>query len=95
MKLISDVVAAAKVKNQERRIHYLLEPGWKADAAVQGLGRSHRSAQVCEPMFKVMATDVQGEKRFISTIARRLDTLGALMTGGVPSIDKSSSLTYI
>jgi len=73
--------AAIHAKNRQRRIHYLLEPGWKADAAVQGLGRSHRSAQVCEPMFKVMATDVQGEKRFISTIARRLDTLGALTKG--------------
>ena len=73
--------AAIHARNRQRRIHYLLEPGWKADAAVQGLGRSHRSAQVCEPMFKVMATDVQGEKRFISTIARRLDTLGALTKG--------------
>ena len=73
--------AAASAKNQQRRIHYLLEPGWKADSAVQGLGRSHRSAQVSAPMFKVMATDVQGEKRFISTIARRLDTLGALTKG--------------
>jgi len=73
--------AAAKAKNQQRRIHYLLEPGWKADAAVQGLGRSHRSAQVSAPKFKVMSTDVSGEKRFISTIARRLDTLGALTKG--------------
>ena len=73
--------AAAKAKNQQRRIHYLLEPGWKADSAVQGLGRSHRSAQVSAPMFRVMSTDVSGEKRFISTIARRLDTLGALTKG--------------
>ena len=73
--------AAAKAKNQQRRIHYLLEPGWKADAAVQGLGRSHRSAQVSAPKFRVMSTDVSGEKRFISTIARRLDTLGALTKG--------------
>ena len=73
--------AAAKAKNQQRRIHYLLEPGWKADSAVQGLGRSHRSAQISAPMFRVMTTDVSGEKRFISTIARRLDTLGALTKG--------------
>ncbi|WP_163368045.1 strawberry notch C-terminal domain-containing protein, partial [Enterobacter hormaechei] len=26
-------------RNQRLRIHYLLEPGWKADAAIQGLGR--------------------------------------------------------
>ena len=25
-------------RNQRQRVHYLLEPGWKADAAIQGLG---------------------------------------------------------
>ena len=73
--------AAKTAKNRQRRIHYLLEPGWKADTAVQGLGRSHRSAQDSAPMFRVMTTDVSGQKRFISTIARRLDTLGALTKG--------------
>lgn len=73
--------AALSAPNQQRRIHYLLEPGWKADAAIQGLGRSHRSAQASAPLFRVPSTDVAGEKRFISTIARRLDTLGALTKG--------------
>ena len=30
-------------KNQRLRVHYLLEPGWKADAAIQGLGRTNRT----------------------------------------------------
>jgi hypothetical protein len=30
-------------RNQRQRIHYLLEPGWRADAAIQGLGRSNRT----------------------------------------------------
>ena len=30
--------AAQTAKNQKRRRHYLLEPGWRADAAIQGLG---------------------------------------------------------
>ena len=49
--------------------------------AIQGLGRTHRSAQVSAPFFRVCTTNVHGEKRFTSTIARRLDTLGALTKG--------------
>ena len=73
--------ACVHAKNQARRIHYLLEPGWRADAAIQGLGRTHRSAQASAPLFRPVTTDVRGERRFISTIARRLDTLGALTRG--------------
>lgn len=73
--------AAISAKNQQRRRHYLLEPGWRADNAIQGLGRSHRSAQVSAPFFRVCTTNVHGEKRYTSTIARRLDTLGALTKG--------------
>ena len=68
-------------RNQRQRIHYLLEPGWKADAAIQGLGRSNRTNQAQPPLFRPVATDVKGEKRFLSTIARRLDTLGAITRG--------------
>ncbi|MEM7730961.1 MAG: strawberry notch family protein, partial [Pseudomonadota bacterium] len=73
--------ASESAKNQKRRRHYLLEPGWRADAAIQGLGRTHRSAQVSAPFFRVCTTDVNGENRFTSTIARRLDQLGALTKG--------------
>jgi hypothetical protein len=68
-------------RNQRKRIHYLLEPGWRADAAIQGLGRSNRTNQKQPPVFRPVATDVKGEKRFLSTIARRLDTLGAITRG--------------
>ena len=68
-------------RNQRQRIHYLLEPGWRADAAIQGLGRSNRTNQKQPPIFRPVATDVKGEKRFLSTIARRLDTLGAITRG--------------
>ena len=73
--------AAQSAANQKRRRHYLLEPGWRADAAIQGLGRTHRSAQVNAPFFRVCTSDVHGEKRFTATIARRLDNLGALTKG--------------
>jgi len=68
-------------KNQRLRVHYLLEAGWKADTAIQGLGRTNRTHQAQPPLFRPIATDVRGEKRFISTIARRLDTLGAITRG--------------
>jgi predicted RNA methylase len=67
--------------NQQRRVHYLVEPGWRADAAIQGLGRSHRTNQAVAPLFRPVTTDIHGEKRFTSTIARRLDSLGALTRG--------------
>lgn len=68
-------------KNRARRSHLLLESGWRADAAVQGLGRTNRTNQDSAPLFRPVATDVKGEKRFLSTIARRLDSLGALTKG--------------
>ena len=37
-------------KNQRLRVHYLLEPGWKADAAIQGLGRTNRTNQAQPPL---------------------------------------------
>ncbi|WP_258169533.1 strawberry notch C-terminal domain-containing protein [Nostoc sp. 'Peltigera membranacea cyanobiont' N6] len=61
--------------------HYLLEAGWRADNAIQGLGRSHRTNQASAPVFRPVTTNVIGERRFISTIARRLDSLGALTRG--------------
>ncbi|MBN9885673.1 strawberry notch-like NTP hydrolase domain-containing protein [Salipiger abyssi] len=68
-------------RNQRLRVHYLLEPGWKADTAIQGLGRTNRTNQAQPPLFRPIATDVKAEKRFLSTIARRLDTLGAITRG--------------
>ena len=67
--------------NKARRIHYLLEPGWRADQAIQGLGRTHRTHQASAPLFRPVTTDVKGERRFIATIARRLDSLGAITRG--------------
>jgi hypothetical protein len=73
--------AERSAKNQRLRVHYLLEPGWKADNAIQGLGRTNRTNQAQPPLFRPVASDVKGEKRFQSTIARRLDTLGAITRG--------------
>ena len=73
--------AALDAKNQRLRRHYLIQPGWRADKAVQGLGRSHRSFQKQAPEFVLVTTNLPGQKRFLSSIARRLDQLGALTKG--------------
>jgi hypothetical protein len=73
--------AERSAKNRRLRVHYLLEAGWKADAAIQGLGRTNRTNQAQPPLFRPIATNVKAEKRFLSTIARRLDTLGAITRG--------------
>ena len=73
--------AELSARNRRLRVHYLLEAGWKADAAIQGLGRTNRTNQAQPPLFRPIATNVKAEKRFLSTIARRLDTLGAITKG--------------
>ena len=75
----------------------LLEPGWRADRAIQGLGRTHRTHQASAPLFRPVTTDCKGELRFTSTIARRLDSLGALtrgqrQTGGQNLFDPADNL---
>lgn len=68
-------------KNQARRIHYLVQAGWEAIQAMQGFGRTNRSNQANAPHFILVTTDLPAQMRFISSIARRLDQLGA-MAGG-------------
>ncbi len=43
-------------RNRRLRVHYLLEAGWKADTAIQGLGRSNRTNQAQPPLFRPIAT---------------------------------------
>lgn len=68
-------------QNQRKRVHYILQPGWQASAAVQGFGRTHRTNQAQEPHYVLPTTNLKAQKRFVSSIARRLDQLGALTRG--------------
>ena len=43
-------------ENTERRIYYLLEPRWRADQAIQGLGRTHRTHQASALLFRPVST---------------------------------------
>lgn len=73
--------ASKKVKNQQRRLHIAAELKWSADKQVQDFGRTHRTGQVAPPVYLLLFTELGGEKRFSSTIARRLGNMGALTKG--------------
>lgn len=70
-----------RYKNRQQRAHYIVQAGWSADKAVQGFGRSHRTNQENAPVYRLVMTDIPAQKRFISSIARRLEQLGALTAG--------------
>ena len=68
-------------ENQQRRVLYCVEPGWSSARCVQGMGRVHRANQASAPELVLVTTNLKAQRRFLSTIARRLDQLGALTKG--------------
>ena len=89
--------ASNTFKNQQKRIHYLVQPGWRASRAVQGFGRTHRTNQAQPPEYRLVTTNLSAQARFMSSIAKRLDQLGALTkgqreTGGQGIFDAEANL---
>jgi P-loop containing NTP hydrolase pore-1/C-terminal domain on Strawberry notch homologue len=86
--------ASNRAENRQRRVHVTLELGWSADKQLQTFGRTHRSDQAMPPEYVLLSTELGGEKRFSSTIARRLGSLGALTKGDRRSADNSELAKY-
>ena len=68
-------------QNQRKRIHYLVQAGWRADQVFQGLGRTHRANEVTPPHIVRSSINVPSAQRFDASIARRLEQMGALSKG--------------
>lgn len=64
-----------------RRVHYLIQLGYRADEVTQGIGRTHRSDQASAPLVTLVSLDLPADRLYASRIVNALFKLGALTQG--------------
>jgi SAM-dependent methyltransferase len=65
-----------------RRVFIDVQFVWSATQAIQRYGRVDRASQISAPKITALNFGTAAEKKFLSTIANRLASLGALSKGG-------------
>uniref|UniRef100_A0AC35GBX0 Strawberry notch helicase C domain-containing protein n=1 Tax=Panagrolaimus sp. PS1159 TaxID=55785 RepID=A0AC35GBX0_9BILA len=85
--------ADRRALNKRKRVHITMELPWSADKAVQQFGRTHRSNQEHPPEYLFLISELAGEKRFVSTASKRLQSLGALTRGDRRAVAESDDLS--
>lgn len=73
--------SAPDARNKGRRIHYILELGRRAESAVQGIGRTHRSGQIEPPIVKMVRSDLPADMIYSSKTLAKIQKMGALSRG--------------
>ncbi|EFX67393.1 hypothetical protein DAPPUDRAFT_302026 [Daphnia pulex] len=73
--------ADRRVINQRRRVYILLQCPSSADLAIHQFGCVHRSNQVTAPEFIILFSELAGERRFASIVAKHLEHFGATNSG--------------
>jgi len=73
--------ASREYINQRKRDMFVVQGGFRADSAMQFLGRVHRTNQAWPPHYILAMTNLPGHARFVVSLARRMSQLGALTMG--------------